>query len=65
MSFHEVPEDLDALDEPVTEGVSVAVLCIALDHLLASVAAAPEPADPGVAAVHVGGVLLGPGSTCC
>ena len=33
VTFHEVPEDVDALDIPVVEGIVVAVFSMALNHL--------------------------------
>ena len=33
MTLHEVPEDVDALDVPVVEGIVVAVFSMALNHL--------------------------------
>ena len=58
MSLHEVPKNLDPVNVAGAEGVVVAVVCVALDNLLAGVTAAPQLTHPAVRAVHVGGVLL-------
>ena len=57
MSLHEVPEDLDTVNVAGAERVVVAVVCVALDNLLAGVTAAPQLTHPAVRAIHVGGVL--------
>ena len=56
VTLHEVPEDDDALDVPVAEGIVVGPVTIALDHLLVHVTAAPPLAVKPVLAVHEGGV---------
>ena len=56
MTLHEVPENDDALDVSVTEGIVVGPVTIALDHLLLHVTPRPTLAAEPVHAVHVGGV---------
>ena len=59
MDFHKVPENLDPLDVPVVEGVVVAIVGVALDHLLVIVTTCPQLTHPPMTPVHVGGVLPG------
>ena len=56
MTLHEVPEDDDALDVPVVEGIVVGPVAVALDDLLVHVTAAPPLAVKPVLAVHESGV---------
>ena len=56
VTLHEVPEDDDALDVPVVEGIVVGPVAVALDDLLVHVTAAPPLAVEPVLAVHESGV---------
>ena len=62
MNFHEVPYDLEALtDLTIVEGVVMAIIGLAVHHLIAPVTPGPHDTAPPVHPVHVGGVHTGLG----